>query len=155
MRDGRRTRRTARPIDVPVAADEIIRKADDPLAVVRAGQPISRCSKSLRWAGCRRLLRIAAQIGIPVVVSSALDSAVGMARGLRAAGVLPELQHACGLGTGGLFVEDVADAAAPVDGFLSVGAVTPDPARLSALAAAPERRHWWIERIRDCYPLLG
>jgi O-succinylbenzoate synthase len=58
------------------------------------------------------------------------------------------------LGTGGLFVEDVTDASPPVDGHLPVGPVVPDPARLSALAAGPERRTWWIERIRACHPLL-
>ena len=104
--------------------------------------------------GVARLLDIAGQIDIPVVVSSALDSAVGMSRGLLAAACLPELRYACGLGTGGLFVEDVTEAVVPVDGRLPVGPVAPDPARLSALAAAPDRREWWIERIRICYPLI-
>ena len=60
--------------------------------------------------GVRRLLDIAGQVGIPVVVSSALDSAVGISRGLLAAAALPTLTHACGLGTGGLFVDDVAES---------------------------------------------
>jgi o-succinylbenzoate synthase len=89
------------------------------------------------------------------VVSSALDSAVGISRGLLAAAALPELHHACGLGTGGLFVEDVAEAAAMVDGHLTVRSVTPDSARLKALAAPPQRRAWWIERVKACYPLLS
>nr|MDT0526084.1 O-succinylbenzoate synthase [Streptomyces sp. DSM 41633] len=103
--------------------------------------------------GVSRMLDIAAQIDIPIVVSSALDSAVGIARGLLAAAALPELEHACGLGTGGFFVADVAEVPAPVDGYLPVELVVPDPARLSALAATPERRQWWIERVRECYPL--
>jgi o-succinylbenzoate synthase len=141
--------------DVPVAADESIRKATDPLRVVRERAADIAVLKVAPLGGVRRLLSVAAEIDIPIVVSSALDSAVGMSRGLLAAGCLPTLDHACGLGTGGLFVEDVADVAAPVDGFLSVGAVAPDPARLAALAAAPERRQWWIERIRECHRLLG
>jgi O-succinylbenzoate synthase len=64
------------------------------------------------------------------------------------------LDHACGLGTGSLFVEDVAEITA-ADGCLPVGDVVPDPARLSALAAPPERRDWWIARIRTCYALLA
>ena len=92
---------------------------------------------------------------MPIVVSSALDSAVGIGRGLLAAAALPELRHACGLGTGGLFVDDVAEPMTPVDGFLPVAPVTPDPARLQALAAAPERRQWWIERVTACYPLMS
>ncbi len=85
------------------------------------------------------------------MVSSALDSAVGIGQGLLAAAALPELRHACGLGTGGLFVEDVAEPAPPVDGYLPVKPVTPDPARLKALAAPPERRQWWIERVIACH----
>ena len=72
-----------------------------------------------------------------------------------AAAALPELRHACGLGTGGLFVDDVAEPIAPVDGYLPVGPVTPDPARLAALAAAPERRQWWIDRVKACHQLMS
>lgn len=141
-------------VDVPIAADESIRKADDPLAVVRAGAADIAVLKVAPLGGISALLAIAAQIHIPVVVSSALDSAVGISHGLTAAAALPELGHACGLGTGGLFVEDVAEVAPPVDGYLPVGPVTPDPARLRALAAPPERRQWWIDRVRACHPLL-
>ncbi|BBZ45932.1 o-succinylbenzoate synthase [Mycobacterium parmense] len=147
-------RRRADMPDVPIAADESIRKADDPLAVVRAGAADIAVLKVAPLGGVRLLLAIAAQIDVPVVVSSALDSAVGIAAGVRAAAALPELRHACGLGTGGLFVDDVADVAGPVDGLLAVGPVAPDPARLRALAAPPARRQWWIDRVRACYPLL-
>jgi O-succinylbenzoate synthase len=144
--------------DVLVAADESIRKADDPLAVVRAGAADIAVLKVAPLGGIWALLKIAAQIDIPVVISSALDSAVGIAVGLAAAAALPELSYACGLGTGRLFVEDVADpwsGQAPADGYLPVGPVTPDPARLQALAAAPARRQWWIDRVRACYPLMS
>lgn len=143
-----------RRIDVPIAADESIRKADDPLAVVRAHAADIAVLKVAPLGGISALLDIAAQIDVPVVISSALDSAVGIAAGLTAAAALPRLRHACGLGTGRLFVEDVAEAAAPVDGFLPVGPVTPDPARLSALQAPPDRRQWWIDRVKTCHPLL-
>jgi len=73
---------------------------------------------------------------------------------LTAAAALPDLSHACGLGTGGLFLEDVVACTPPVDGYLAVGPVTPDPARMRALAVAPDRRQWWIDRVRDCHPLL-
>jgi len=142
-----------RRVDVFIAADESIRKADDPLHVVRSKAADVAVVKVAPLGGVTRLLAIASQIDIPIVVSSALDSAVGMSRGLLAAACLPEL-YACGLGTGGLFVEDVFETPAPVDGYLSVGAVAPDPARLAALAAAPERRDWWIARITAAFPLL-
>jgi O-succinylbenzoate synthase len=143
-----------RRIDIPVAADESIRKADDPLRVVRAGAADIAVLKVAPLGGPSALLAIADQIDIPVVVSSALDSAVGIATGLRTAAALPRLRHACGLGTGQLFEEDVAEPLAVVDGYLPVAPVAPDPARLAGLAAAPERRDWWIRRIIECYPLL-
>lgn len=142
-----------RQIDVPIAADESIRKAADPFRVVALGAADIAVVKVAPLGGVDPLLVIAARIGIPVVVSSALDSAVGMSRGLLAAACLHELPYACGLGTGGLFVEDVVDPVAPVDGQLSVGPVIPDPARLAGLAAPADRRQWWIDRIRACYPL--
>jgi o-succinylbenzoate synthase len=142
-------------VDVPVAADESIRKADDPLHVVRAKAADVAVVKVAPLGGVLPLLRIADQIDVPIVVSSALDSAVGMARGLLAAGCLPTLEHACGLGTGGLFHDDVAEPLVPADGELPVGPVVPAPARLAALAAPADRRQWWIDRIRACLPLVS
>ncbi|MDT5009580.1 MAG: o-succinylbenzoate synthase [Mycobacterium sp.] len=143
-----------RRIDIPVAADESIRKADDPLRVVRAGAADIAVLKVAPLGGPSALLAIADQIGIPVVVSSALDSAVGIGTGLQTAAALMTLSHACGLATGRLFDEDVAEAVLPVDGYLSVGSVVPDPARVDGLAASPERRDWWLRRIIECYALL-
>ncbi len=144
-----------RRVDVPIAADESIRKADDPLRVVREGAADVAVLKVAPLGGVTRMLEIADQIDIPIVVSSALDSAVGIGRGLLAAAALPDLPYACGLGTGGLFVDDVAEPAVPVDGYLPVAPVTPDPARLAALAAPPERRQWWIDRIKACHVLMS
>jgi O-succinylbenzoate synthase len=143
-----------RRVDVPVAADESIRKADDPLHVARAGAADVAVLKVAPLGGTSALLKIAGQIDIPVVLSSALDSAVGISTGLRAAAALPVLKHACGLATGRLFVEDVTDVTNLVDGYLPVEPVTPDPARLQGLAAPSHRRDWWIRRIVSCYRLL-
>lgn len=143
-------------IDVPVAADESIRKASDPLAVVRAQAADIAVLKVAPLGGVRATLDIAAQIDIPVVISSALDSAVGIAAGLAAAGALPTLEHACGLGTGGLFVEDVVEPGpVPQGGRLPVDPAVPDPARLAGLAAPADRRDWWIARTRRCFALLA
>jgi o-succinylbenzoate synthase len=143
-----------RRIDVSVAADESIRKAADPLHVVRAGAADIAVLKVAPLGGASALLAIAEQIDIPIVVSSALDSAVGIATGLRAAAALRSLDHACGLGTVGLFETDVATPMNPVDGYLAVASVAPDPARMEALAARPDRREWWIRRVIACYRLL-
>lgn len=142
-----------RRVAVPVAADESIRKASDPLAVVRAGAADIAVLKVAPLGGVAATLEIAARIDIPVVLSSALDSAVGIAAGLAVAAALPRLEHACGLGTGGLFVTDVADLT-PAGGTLPVIRPAPDPGRLAALAAPPHRRDWWIARVRQCHPLL-
>jgi O-succinylbenzoate synthase len=139
---------------VPVAADESIRRAEDPLAVVRAGAADIAVLKVAPLGGVAALLDIAAHIDVPVVISSALDSAVGIAAGLTAAAALPTLDYACGLGTGRLFVDDVADITS-VDGWLAVADVVPDPARLAALAATADRRDWWIARVRTCQALLA
>jgi O-succinylbenzoate synthase len=144
-----------RRVDVPIAADESIRKAEDPLRVVRAGAADIAVLKVAPLGGVRKLLEIAEQIDIPVVVSSALDSAVGIATGLHAAAALPNLDHACGLGTGALLMDDVIEPMVPVDGYLAVTPVVPDRARLQALAAPPDRRQWWIDRVKACYQLMS
>jgi o-succinylbenzoate synthase len=144
-----------RRVDVPIAADESIRKADDPLRVVRAGAADIAVLKVAPLGGVSSLLRIAEQIDVPVVISSALDSAVGIATGLHAAAALARLDHACGLGTGALFMDDVVEPMVPVDGYLPVNPVVPDRARLEALAAAPERQQWWISRVTACYQLMS
>jgi len=143
-----------RRVDVPIAADESIRKAADPLRVVRAGAADIAVLKVAPLGGVPKLLEIADQIDVPVVISSALDSAVGIATGLRAAAALPSLEHACGLGTGALFMDDVVEPLTPVDGCLPVAPITPDPARLETLAASPERRQWWIDRVSACHRKL-
>jgi o-succinylbenzoate synthase len=144
-----------RRIEVPIAADESIRKADDPLRVVREGAADIAVLKVAPLGGVRKLLDIATQIDIPIVVSSALDSAVGIGQGLLAAAALPELRHACGLGTGGLFVDDIVEPVALVDGYLPVRPATPDPARLDAFAAQADRRQWWIDRVKACHQLMS
>ncbi|RYJ02264.1 MAG: O-succinylbenzoate synthase, partial [Actinomycetales bacterium] len=93
-------------------------------------------------------LRIAEQIGLPVVVSSAVESSVGLAAGLALAAALPELPYACGLATTSLLDGDVVSAPlVPVDGYLPVGRVTPDAAALATAAADPETTARWLDRL--------
>lgn len=139
---------------IPIAADESIRKAADPLAVARAGAADLVVIKAQPLGGVRRALDIVAEAGLPAVVSSALDTAVGLSQGAALAAALPDLDFDCGLGTGALFTEDIADLS-PIDGAIPVGRVTPHTARLDALAASPDRREWWLDRIRRCHALLA
>jgi len=147
-------RRRVKYMGIPIAADESIRKADDPLAVARAGAADLIVIKAQPLGGIRRALDIVSEAGLPAVVSSALDTAVGLSQGAALAAALPELEYDCGLGTGALFAEDVADLS-PVDGAIPVGRVTPDAERLDRLAASDDRRDWWLDRLRRCHALLA
>lgn len=143
-------------LGVPVAADESVRKASDPLAVARAGAADLLVIKAAPLGGVRRALRIVAAAGLPVVVSSALDTSVGLSMGAALAASLPELPYDCGLGTASLFTADVTHAPLrPANGEITVGRITPDPAALDALAASPERRDWWLARAERCLVLLA
>jgi len=139
---------------IPIAADESVRKASDPLAVARAGAADLLVIKAQPLGGIQRALDIVAEAGLPAVVSSALDTAIGLSQGAMLAASLPDLEFDCGLGTGALFVEDVADLA-PLGGAIPVGRATPEPARLDRLVASDERRDWWIARLTRCHALLA
>jgi o-succinylbenzoate synthase len=137
-----------RRVDVPVAADESIRRAEDPLRVARLGAADLVVLKVQPLGGVRECLRIAERVGLPAVVSSALETSVGIAAGVALAAALPELPFACGLGTAGLLELDVV-----VDPLLAVGGVVPvrrpEPASalLEAAAASDTAQQWWRERI--------
>ncbi|MGF0312928.1 o-succinylbenzoate synthase [Rhodococcus sp. IEGM1428] len=142
---------------IRVAADESIRRAEDPMKVVRAGGADIAVLKVAPLGGMRAVLELAGELGeygVPVVVSSALDSAVGISAGLAAAAALPHLEFACGLGTGSLFVRDVAPAPDVVDGTYPAARVEPDAQALIELGADAERTQWWIDRVRRCHALL-
>ncbi|OLT07132.1 O-succinylbenzoate synthase [Kocuria sp. CNJ-770] len=138
-----------RGVPVLVAADESVRRASDPLAVARAGAADLLVVKAAPLGGVRRALDVVAQAGLPVVVSSALDSSVGIRAGLALAAALPELPYACGLGTVSLMREDVLfEPLRPVDGALELRDAVPDPGLLAARAVPADRRRWWLERVR-------
>jgi O-succinylbenzoate synthase len=149
-------RRRVKYAGIPIAADESVRKASDPLAVARAGAADLLIVKAQPLGGVRRALEIVAEAGLPAVVSSALDTSVGLAMGVALAAALPPLDYDCGLGTASLFTTDVADPPLiPRAGMLPVGRVTPDPDRLDSLAASAERRAWWLDRLARCHGLLA
>jgi O-succinylbenzoate synthase len=147
-------RRRVTYMGIPVAADESVRKSSDPLAVARAGAADLLVVKAQPLGGVTHALQIVTAAGLPAVVSSALDTAVGLSQGAALAAALPDLDFDCGLGTASLFLDDVADRR-PVDGTLSARRTTPDAAALDRLAASPERREWWLDRLRRCHEALG
>ncbi|MEE2059416.1 o-succinylbenzoate synthase [Rhodococcus artemisiae] len=146
------------PGGIRIAADESIRRAGDPMRVVRAGGADVAIVKVAPLGGVRRLLTLAGELAdhdVPVVVSSALDSAVGMGAGLAAAAALPDLPFACGLGTGGFFTADVATPRSMSNGTLTVGRVAPSRSGIDAVRVDAERERWWLDRVRRCHSLLG
>lgn len=147
-------RKRVKYMGIPVAADESVRKSSDPLAVARAKAADLLVIKAQPLGGVTHALQIVTAAGLPVVVSSALDTAVGLSQGAALAAALPSLDYDCGLGTSSLFLDDVADLR-PVDGSISADRVTPDAAALERLAASPERRDWWLERLTRCHEVLG
>jgi O-succinylbenzoate synthase len=146
-----------RRVEVPVAADESIRRAEDPLRVAVAGAADLAVLKCTPLGGVRRALAVAEAAGLPCVVSSALESSVGLAAQLALAGALPELGFACGLGTTSLFRADVvAEPLRPVGGELPVPRrpPVPDLDRLAALRPAAGRVSWWLDRLERAYARL-
>jgi O-succinylbenzoate synthase len=142
-------------IPVLIAADESVRKESDPLKVARAGAADLIVVKVAPLGGVRRALDIVAQAGLPAVVSSALDTSVGIRAGLALAAALPELPYACGLGTVSLFESDVTtDPLVADDGAIRLRDVTADAGLLEQYAASPERRDWWLARLRRVHALL-
>ncbi len=139
-----------RRVEVPIAADESIRRAVDPYRVRDLGAADIAVLKVQPLGGVRACLRIAEDIGLPVVVSSALETSVGIAAGLALAAALPELPYACGLATVQLLTGDVVAAPLlPVDGELPVGVPVLDESALSGLAASPDRVAHWESRLAE------
>jgi O-succinylbenzoate synthase len=127
-----------RRVDVPVAADESIRRAADPLAVRAAGCCDLVVLKAAPMGGVAAALRIAEACGLPVVVSSAVESSVGLAAGVALAAALPELPYACGLATMSLLAGDVtAQPLTAEAGALPVRRPAPDPAALAKFEVDP------------------
>jgi o-succinylbenzoate synthase len=135
-----------RRIDVRVAADEVVRRSADPLRVDLRGACDVVVLKAQPLGGVRAALRVAEAHGLPCVVSSALESSVGIAAGVALAAALPELPFACGLATVALFTDDVCSTPLlPVGGVLPV--TRPEPDRLAGLAADPETDARWRARL--------
>ena len=142
-------RRLARQhVDVPIAADESIRRVDDPLRVAAEEAADVAVLKVQPLGGVRACLQIAERIGLPVVPSSALETSVGIRAGLALAAALPELPYACGLNTVSLLTDDLVEPPLIARaGVLDLRAAEPDPARLARCAAEPETTAFWQARL--------
>jgi o-succinylbenzoate synthase len=137
-------------IDVQIAADESIRRSDDPYRVAQLGAADVAVLKVQPLGGVRACLEIAERIGLPVVVSSALETSIGIRAGLALAAALPDLPYACGLNTVPLLTADLVDSPlVATDGCLAIRDVGVDPARMASAAAATEVTDAWHMRLRE------
>lgn len=148
-------RRRVKYMGIPIAADESVRKASDPLAVARANAADVLILKAQPLGGIRAALEIIRLAGLPVVVSSAIDTSVGLAMGAMLAASVPHLDYDCGLGTAALLGADVTrEPLTPVAGAIPVRRVEVDEALLDEHAADADRRDWWFGRVERCYSHL-
>ncbi|RLP07018.1 O-succinylbenzoate synthase [Propionibacterium australiense] len=135
-------------VDVPIAADESVRRAEDPLAVARAGAADVLVIKAQPLGGVRRALDVVARSGLDAVVSSALDTSVGISVAAHLAASLPTLDHACGLATVELFDGDVTDhPILPTCGAIPVTRATVEAPVGDAAALPGGLADRWAERL--------
>ena len=142
-------------MDVPIAADESIRKAEDPRAVAQAVAADVLVLKAQPLGGISKIVELSEEVALPIVLSSALESSVGIAMGLYAAAAVKELNYDCGLGTASLLAGDVTQTPLVAQG----GAITVQRPKvneelLERFAASPDTTAWWLERLERCYNLL-
>jgi O-succinylbenzoate synthase len=139
---------------IKVAADESVRKATDPLAVAQAGAADILVLKAAPLGGINAALDIAHAAGLPVVVSSALETSVGISMGAHLAAALNS-PFASGLATAALLADDVTDSPLmPIDGKIAVRRIDVNKDALSRLTATEERTQWWLARLERCLALL-
>jgi len=142
-------------LKVLIAADESIRKASDPIEVAERRAADIVMLKVQPLGGIERSLQIARQTGLRAVVSSALETSIGLSQGAYLAAALPELDFDCGLGTLSLMESDITlEPLRPIAGRISPREIEPDAALLQKYQASPERTKWWLERLERCFDLL-
>lgn len=142
-------------VDVPIAADESVRLASDPMEVVRREAADFLVLKPQALGGVSRALDIADRSGLPVVVSSALETSIGLWAGVALAAALPKLNHACGLDTARLLVGDVVDSPlSPIRGVLGVRRPEPNLDLIMRWEADRETESRLMRRLRQAAELL-
>lgn len=139
-------------VDVKIAGDEVLRKAKDPFAISLDGAIDILMLKVSPLGGIKRAMDLASQHKLPVVISSALESAVGISHGLALATRVPKLDYACGLGTSALFNQDISDIPI-VNGAIKAASYPIDLNRVERYELKGERLEWWHNRISRVWNL--
>ena len=139
-------------VDVKIAGDEVLRKAKDPFAISLDGAIDILMLKVSPLGGIKRAMDLASHHKLPVVISSALESAVGISYGLALAARVPNLDYACGLGTSALFNQDISDIPI-VNGAIKAASYPIDLDRVERYELKGERLEWWRNRISRVWNL--
>ena len=139
-------------VDVKIAGDEVLRKAKDPFAISLDGAIDILMLKVSPLGGIKRAMDLASHHKLPVVISSALESAVGISHGLALAARIPKLDYACGLGTSALFNQDISDIPI-ISGAIKVKSYPIDIAQIERHELKGERLEWWRNRISRVWNL--
>jgi len=139
-------------VDVKIAGDEVLRKAKDPFAISLDGAIDILMLKVSPLGGIKRAMDLASHHKLPVVISSALESAVGISHGLALAARIPKLDYACGLGTSALFNQDISDIPI-ISGAIKVKNYPIDIAQIERHELKGERLEWWRNRISRVWNL--
>ncbi|WIE63967.1 o-succinylbenzoate synthase [Curtobacterium sp. MCLR17_036] len=143
-------------LGVRIAADESVRRASDPLAVARAGAADVLVVKAQPLGGITAARSLVAEAGLPCVVSSALDTSVGLGMGAFLAAAAMSPGYAAGLGTAAMFGTDVTtEPLLPVDGRVPVRRTAVSRDLLERNAASPERTAWWRARLERVHAVLA
>jgi O-succinylbenzoate synthase len=142
-------------VNVPIAADELVRQSPHPLQVIEEGAADLLILKVQPMGGVMRVLDLANRSTIPVVISSALETSVGIYGGLLAASLLPDLHYACGLGTVALIEGDpTLEPLVPIDGILAVRRPEPDPELLRRWRPDRDRGAEMLRKLRAAAEVL-
>ena len=148
-------RQRVKYMGIPIAADESVRKVDDPLNVARRGAADVLVIKAQPLGGIHSALDIVSRAGLPAVVSSALDTSIGIAMGAHLAASIPELEYDCGLATAALLTSDVtASPLVPVEGSIAVIRPDLDESLVQRNRATADRDEWWRNRLTRVYAVL-
>jgi O-succinylbenzoate synthase len=139
-------------VNVKIAGDEVLRKAKDPFAISLDGAIDILMLKVSPLGGIKRAMDLASHHKLPVVISSALESAVGISYGLALAARVPRLDYACGLGTSALFNQDVSDIPI-ISGAIKAASYPIDLDRVERYELKGERLEWWRNRISRVWNL--
>ena len=138
-------------VDIPIAGDEVLRKSADPFKVDLSGAVDLLALKVQPLGGIANALKLAQQHNLPIVVSSALESAVGISHGLALAASFNEMNFDCGLATGSLLSANVGDLPI-VNGEIEVKRIEP---KFEGLEVSPERYKWWQDRLMKTWELIA